>query len=156
MQSLKDLLKDKDKFTKKIVDKHKYVTQEFQDYGYRIALKLGEQKNVSLYIKLAKQKPRALLEQAFSFAIDYPNAKNRGRLFMWKLKELEGDTNKKNSPDSVKKKQKKRTTKVKRSPSDKRNKNKKASISKDSKAKASKNEKDDKNSKSDIIQLLDV
>jgi hypothetical protein len=38
---------------------------------------------------MAKDKPRALLEQAFSFAIDYPNAKNRGKLFMWKLAELE-------------------------------------------------------------------
>jgi len=72
-----------------IMDRHKYVTREFQDYGYRIALKLGELKNVSLYIKLAKDKPRVFLEQAFSFAIDYPNAKNKGRIFMWKLKELE-------------------------------------------------------------------
>jgi len=69
--------------------RHKYVSKEFQDYGYRIAHKLGELKNVSLYIKLAKEKPRAWLERSFSFAIDYPNAKNKGKLFMWKLKEIE-------------------------------------------------------------------
>ncbi len=91
MQSIDQILKKKSKqeFQKELFDRHKYVTQEFQDYGYRIALKLGEKKNVSLYIKIAKDKPRALVEQAFSFAIDYPNAKNRGRLFMWKLTELE-------------------------------------------------------------------
>ena len=85
MKSIKDLVKD----TGGIQDRHKYVTKEFQDYGYRIAFKLGELKSVSLYIKLAKEKPRVFMEQAYSFAIDYPNAKNRGRLFMWKLKELE-------------------------------------------------------------------
>lgn len=91
MQSIQDVLKSKRKgeYQKELFDRHKYVTQEFQDYGYRIALKLGAKKQISLYIKLAKEKPRALLEQAFSFAIDYPNAKNRGKLFMWKLTELE-------------------------------------------------------------------
>jgi hypothetical protein len=43
-------------------------------------------------MKLAKERERALLEQAYSFAIDYPGAKgNKGKLFMWKLKELEGE-----------------------------------------------------------------
>jgi hypothetical protein len=85
MKSVKDLInKDNDLF-----DRHKYVSREFQDYGYRLAFKLGELKSVSLYIKLAKEKPRAWLEQAYSFAIDYPNAKSKGKLFMWKLNELE-------------------------------------------------------------------
>lgn len=90
MQSIKDLINNKDeKYIKSMVDRHKYVTTEYQDYGYRIALQLGQTDKISLYIKIAKEKPRALVEQAFSFAIDYPNAKNKGRLFMWKLKELE-------------------------------------------------------------------
>ncbi len=90
MDSIKDLMKGEgEDFKKTFAGRHKYVSKEFQDYGYRIAHKLGELKSVSLYIKLAKEKPRALMEQAFSFAIDYPNAKNRGKLFMWKLKELE-------------------------------------------------------------------
>ncbi len=88
MKSIKDLVK---KDIKNLQDRHKYVTKEFQDYGYRIAFKLGEVKNVSMYIKIAKERPRALVEQAYSFAIDYPNAKNRGRLFMWKLKQLEDE-----------------------------------------------------------------
>ena len=67
----------------------RYITQEFQDYGYRLAVDLGEEKRKAMYIKLAKEKPRALLEKARSYVIDYPNAKNRGKLFLWKLKDLE-------------------------------------------------------------------
>ncbi|WKZ30807.1 MAG: hypothetical protein QY318_03080 [Candidatus Dojkabacteria bacterium] len=89
MESFKDLLKDKEKYKETLIAKNKYVSKEFQDYGYRLAMKLGEEKNVSLYIRLAKEKPRAWLEQALSFAVDYPNAKNKARLFMWKLKQLE-------------------------------------------------------------------
>ena len=94
MQSTKDFFKDK-KEVEKLLDKHKYVTKEFQDYGYRLAVKLGDTKRASLYIKLAKEKPRAFLEQALSFAIDYPNAKSKPRLFMWKLKQLEEEYDKK-------------------------------------------------------------
>lgn len=97
MQSIKDLINNKDeKYIKSMVDRHKYVTTEYQDYGYRIALQLGQTDKISLYIKIAKEKPRALVEQAFSFAIDYPNAKNKGRLFMWKLKELEKESDERN------------------------------------------------------------
>jgi hypothetical protein len=89
MDSLSDLLKKpQSDFKKDLMDRHKYVSKEYQDYGYRIAVKLDDAKRASMYIKLAKEQPRAFLEQAFSFAIDYPKAKNRGRLFMWKLKQL--------------------------------------------------------------------
>lgn len=65
-----------------------YVTREFQDYGYRLAMELGEPKKVSLFIKLAKDTDRNLLEQARSFVLDAASAKSKGRLFMWKLKQL--------------------------------------------------------------------
>ena len=91
MKSIKEILEKKsaEDFQKELFDRHKYVSKEFQDYGYRIAVKLGEKKNASLYIKLAKEKPRGLMERAFQFAVDYPKARNRGKLFMWKLSELE-------------------------------------------------------------------
>jgi len=89
MQSIKDLIVDPDKFAKDLRNRHKYVTKEFQDYGYRVALKLGDLKHVSMYIKWAKTKERAIMESALSFTVDYPNAKNKGRLFMWKVKQLE-------------------------------------------------------------------
>ncbi len=65
-----------------------YVTREFQDYGYRLAMELGDRDHVSLYIKLAKTTDRHLLEQARSFVLDAGTAKSKGRLFMWKLKQL--------------------------------------------------------------------
>lgn len=76
-------------------DKHKYVSKEYQYYGLRLAGKLGDSKRVTMYIKWAKEKPRVILEQAFSFAIDYPSAKDRSRIFMWKVKELENESKKK-------------------------------------------------------------
>ncbi len=84
------------------VEEHqKYISQEFQDYGYRLAVDLGEESRKAMYIKLAKNKPRALLEKARSYVIDYPKAKNRGKLFLWKLKQLELEAKDSDSASSV-------------------------------------------------------
>jgi len=72
-------------------NRHKYVSKEYQVYGLRLAGKLGDRERTTMYIKWAKEKPRAILEIAYSFAIDYPNAKDRSRIFMWKVKELENE-----------------------------------------------------------------
>lgn len=107
MESIKDLLKSLNKDTdstiqeelfdtsnlskKKVIlnDNHKYLSKEYQYYGLRLAGKLGDKKRLTMYIKWAKEKPRVILERAYSFAIDYPSAKDRSRIFMWKVKELE-------------------------------------------------------------------
>jgi len=83
-----------DKYDPKI-DKH--ISREFQSYGMHLAEELDDYRHRGLYIKLAKTHNRALLEKAFTFAVD-SNAKNRGALFMWKLKELKtiGTTDTKN------------------------------------------------------------
>lgn len=85
MKSIKQILKDKAK--KQGAPRAKY---EFQEYGIWVSTQLHDKKHKALYIKLAKEKPRPMMERARIFAIDY-NTKsvNRGRLFMWKLKELE-------------------------------------------------------------------
>ena len=82
MKSLKNLIDEK-----KPVDKNKYVSREFQDYGYRLAAELGDLKHKSLYIKLAKTHSRATLEACKRFVMD-SKADNMGALFMWKLKQL--------------------------------------------------------------------
>lgn len=69
-------------------DDGKYISREFQDFGYRLAVDLDDLPHKSLYIKLAKSVPRALLEQARAFAVDAEHAKSKGRLFMWKVGEL--------------------------------------------------------------------
>ena len=82
MKSLRQLINEK-----KPVDKNKFVSREWQDYGYRLAAELSDLKHKSLYMKLAKTVERARLEQAKRFVID-SQADNKGALFMWKLKQL--------------------------------------------------------------------
>ena len=69
-------------------DKKKFITQEFQDYGYRLAMELSDEKNKSLYIKLAKEIDRGLLEQARVFVKDARNVRSKAKLFMWALAKL--------------------------------------------------------------------
>lgn len=69
-------------------DKKKYITQEFQDYGYRLAVELSDERNKSLYIKLAKESNRAQLEQARTFVKDARNVRSKAKLFMWALAKL--------------------------------------------------------------------
>lgn len=70
------------------VDEDKYITHEFQKYGYELARELGDLKNKSLYIKFAKETPRGLLEAARNFVKDATNVESKPRLFMWRLKQL--------------------------------------------------------------------
>lgn len=84
LQDLKSILSDFD------WDEKKYISREFQDYGYRLAEELGDLKHKALYIKLAKEFPRPLLEQARNFVKDASNVRNKAKLFMWKLGELKG------------------------------------------------------------------
>ncbi len=65
----------------------KYISREFQSFGIHLAEQLDDYKHRSLYIKLAKTVHRSILEKALSFAVD-SNARNKGALFMWKLKEF--------------------------------------------------------------------
>lgn len=80
--SVGDILKD---FT---TDEDKYISREFQKYGYELAKELGDLKNKSLYIKLAKETPRGFLEAARSFVKDAYDVKSPTKLYMWKLAEL--------------------------------------------------------------------
>jgi hypothetical protein len=73
----------------------KYISREFQDYGLALAEELGDMKHKALYIKLAKNTPRGLLESARSFVKDANSAKNPGALLMWKLKKLKDEKTKK-------------------------------------------------------------
>ena len=65
----------------------KYISREFQSYGIYLAESLDDYKHKSLYIRLAKSVPRAVLEKALTFVKD-ANARSRARLFMWKMSEL--------------------------------------------------------------------
>lgn len=82
MQKLADIL------SKKILNPDKRNTKEFQAYGNMLADELGDSKHRALYIKLAKIENRALLEMVRDFVKDSPNARTKGKLFMWKLAQL--------------------------------------------------------------------
>lgn len=78
-------------------DSDKYVSREFQKYAYELAKELDDLPHKSLYMRLAKNTPRGLMESARSFVKDATNAKSRGRLFMWRLKQLKDSTRLKNN-----------------------------------------------------------
>jgi len=82
-----------DELLKRLGQRRKYIKKEYQAYGLKLAEELDDWKNRSLYIKLAKQLPRGILDQARFFVKDQPcgKIKNRARLFMWKLQQLKSD-----------------------------------------------------------------
>lgn len=90
MQKIGEVIKKFDR------NKDKFISREFQKYGYDLAVELGDEKNKALYIKLAKVTPRALLESARNFVKDAHHVKSKPRLFMWRLKQLKEERKRSN------------------------------------------------------------
>ena len=65
----------------------KYISREFQAFGIYLGEKLDDARRKSLYIKMSRDLPRPVLEQALRFVVD-ANARNKAALFMWKLKDM--------------------------------------------------------------------
>jgi hypothetical protein len=61
---------------------------EHQAYGNRLAEELHDIKHRALYIRLAKNEDRNLLELARIFVTSQKDITEGGRLFMWKLKQI--------------------------------------------------------------------
>ncbi len=75
--------------------KQRRISREWQDYAYRLALELEDTAHTSLYMRLVKNTPRYLVEMAKNFVKDAFEVKNKGKLFMWKLKMLKEEKKKK-------------------------------------------------------------
>jgi hypothetical protein len=60
-----------------------------------LAEELNDLEHKALYIKLAKELPRPLLEKARNFVKDAYQVKNPAKLFMWKLTQLKQEKGKK-------------------------------------------------------------
>ena len=75
---------------------------EFQAYGNRLAEELRDTKHSTLYIKLAKNEDRALLEEARAFVLNSKKATTKGKLFMWKLTQLKEEKEKRKQDKSDK------------------------------------------------------
>jgi len=83
-----------EKFKVTLAKRQKYVKNDFQAYGLELAQELEDWKNRSLYIRLAKNTDRKILEKARYFVKDQnPGAiKTPFKLFMWKLKQLKEES----------------------------------------------------------------
>lgn len=68
-------------------NRDKYLSREFQKFGIYLAEQLFDMKHKSLYIRMAKEIPRQILEDALAFVLD-SNADSKAKLFMWKVKKL--------------------------------------------------------------------
>ena len=79
-----------EKFKDTLEKRQKYVKMEYQSYGLELAKELQDWKNRSLYIRLAKNTDRKILEMARYFVKDQSpgTIKTPYKLFMWKIKEL--------------------------------------------------------------------
>jgi hypothetical protein len=85
------------KFKETLDKRKKYVKNEFQAYGLDLAKELGDWKNKSLYLRLAKNTPREILEKARYFIKDQnlSTIETPYKLFMWKLKKLKEEAKEK-------------------------------------------------------------
>ena len=83
-----------------IAEKNKHISHEFQSFGCHLANVLDDKKHTGLYIKMAKNMSRGMLEKALSFVID-STADNKAKLFMWKVSQLKAEkkNEKKNDAD---------------------------------------------------------
>lgn len=84
-----------------VEEKPAYITREFQDFGYRLAVELNDLKHKSLYIRLAKKESRVLLERALSYVSDAKEVQSKARLFMWRLKQLKEEKKAKEAEQSA-------------------------------------------------------
>lgn len=75
--------------------KQRRISREWQDYAYRLALELNDTAHTSLYMRLVKNTPRYLVEDAKNFVKDANDVKSKGKLFMWRLKQLKEEKKKK-------------------------------------------------------------
>jgi len=95
IKSQPTLIGDQIKKFKEVYElRQKYVKMEHQAYGLELAKELNDWKNRSLYIRLAKNMDRKILEIARYFVKDQnPNTiKTPYKLFMWKLRQLKEES----------------------------------------------------------------
>lgn len=75
----------------KFKDRPKNLSREFQVYGVYLAESLDDTKHYGFYIKLAKELPRNILEEALSYTKAYYSAKSKAKVFMWKLQQIRAE-----------------------------------------------------------------
>lgn len=84
---IKDILNN---FSSGAEEKPRGTHHEFQDFAYRIAVELNDLNHLGIYMRMVKNTPRFILEEAYQFVID-SKIENKGALFMWKFKKLKNE-----------------------------------------------------------------
>lgn len=69
-------------------DRPKNLSREFQVFGVYLAESLEDTKHYSLYIKLAKEYDRSLLQEALTYTKEYTKARSKAKIFMWRLTQI--------------------------------------------------------------------
>ncbi len=92
-----------EKYKQTLIGRQKYIKNEFQSYGLDLAKELGDWKGRAIYIRLAKNTPREILEKARYFIKDQTKGSitTPYKLFMWKLKELKKEAKEKEAKKPV-------------------------------------------------------
>ncbi|OGC51153.1 hypothetical protein A2982_03130 [candidate division WWE3 bacterium RIFCSPLOWO2_01_FULL_39_13] len=72
-------------------DTGKYISHEWQLFGYRLAKWMQDTDRISMYMKLAKNEKRDLLQKAWDF-VKESKPRTKSRLFLWKLTLLKKET----------------------------------------------------------------
>jgi hypothetical protein len=68
-------------------DSGKYLKHEWQQFAYNLANWLDDTERISMYMKLAKEEDRMLLQKAWDF-VKESNARSKPKLFLWKVAQL--------------------------------------------------------------------
>lgn len=71
--------------------KDKYISRDFQSFGIWLAEEMEDYKNRGMWIKIAKNNHRSILEKALSFVKD-SDADNKIALFLWKMKQIKNES----------------------------------------------------------------
>lgn len=79
IKSIKDIIQKKN-LKSDFRNKH-----EYQAFGNRLAEEFNDTKHRALYIKMAKNEDRNLLEAARLYVMGSEKATTKGKLFMWKF-----------------------------------------------------------------------
>ncbi len=71
----------------------RHASKEFQAFAYKLSKDLNDPDHLGIYMKLAKNIDRSVMERAYSYAID-STSEFKGRVFLWKLKQLREENKK--------------------------------------------------------------
>jgi len=72
-----------------IQKRRKHVRHDFQDIALMLTEKLSDPEHKSLYFRIVKLKDRGLVMDALNYAVTSNIIGNKGKIFMWRLKQLE-------------------------------------------------------------------